>query len=394
MVARPLGQALARRGSRFGCKFLRSGAVKVRHGGGATCAAALLAALLTPVASAAPGTSSSAGKGLPPLVVNRAQTYEVAQEIGPGSINNTAVRWDVYGADLGSMFTFGHRLYIVFGDTFGGPAANPFFSVDHANWRSNTMAFVNSQTEPDRGLRFSGMITGRDGTAEELLSSKKVDGVEETVIPTYGTGVDGSMYLFYMSVQEYGAPGHWTCNYSGVAHSTDNGQHWAKDPNVTWGGDSNFGQVALVKNGSFVYVFGIPCGRYGRLELARAPQSDLLHKASYQYWGGHGWVPAPSAAEPLVNPPVGELSVEWNSFYRRWLMMYLVDPTGQIVLRTATKLTGPWSSAQVVVTSAKYPELYAPYITPEWDNGPGIYFDMSMYGPYHVVLMHTELTGA
>jgi hypothetical protein len=74
--------------------------------------------------------------------------------------------------------------------------------------------------------------------------------------------------------------------------------------------------------------------------------------------------------------------------------MYLVDPTGQIVLRTATKLTGPWSSAQVVVTSAKYPELYAPYITPEWDNGPDIYFDMSMYGPYHVVLMHTELTGA
>ena len=95
----------------------------------------------------------------------------------------------------------------------------------------------------------------------------------------------------------------------------------------------------------------------------------------------------------VVPAPVGELSVQWNSFYRRWLMMYLIDPTGQIVLRTARDLTGPWSDAQVVVTSKQYPELYAPFITPEWDNGPAIYFNMSMYGPYQVDLMHTSLSG-
>lgn len=358
----------------------------------AVCAAVLGPGMLLSLGTGPAGAARVGGLTSPPLVVNQAQTYEVAQENGPGSINKTAKRWDVYGADLGSMFTYYGRVYVVFGDTFGGPPASPFFSVVHSNWRSNTMAWVNSRAQPRHGLYFSGMVTGPDGEARQLLSSEKVPGVEQTVIPTYGVAVGSTMYLYYMSVKQFGAPGRWACNYSGVAYSTDVGQGWTKDPNVTWGGQSNFGQVALVKQGGFVYVFGIPCGRYGSLELSRVPKGDILQKAAYQYWDGHGWALArPRGAVSLVKAPVGELSVQWNSFYRKWIMMYLVNPTGQVVLRTSSALTGPWSSAQVVVTSAKYPELYAPYITPKWDSGPSIWFNMSLYGPYHVVLMHTEL---
>jgi hypothetical protein len=238
------------------------------------------------------------------------------------------------------------------------------------------------------------MITNPLGQAKQLLSSQQVTGVEQTVIPTYGTAVGRTMYLYYMSVKEYGAPGHWTCNYSGVAYSRDGGQIWVKDPGITWSGSSNFGQVALVNKPPYTYVFGIHCGRYGGLELARVPQADVLLKHDYQYWDGHEWdTSRPGAAVMLVSAPVGELSVQWNSFYKRWLMMYLIDPTGKIVLRTARDLTGPWSAAQVVVTSKQYPELYAPFITPEWDNGRAIYFNMSMFGPYQVFLMHTSLTG-
>jgi hypothetical protein len=351
----------------------------------------ILCALLAPTGTAATGAVRAAAATPPAFTVDRAQTYEVAQEVGTGSINKTAKRWDVYGADLGSMFTYRHRLYMVFGDTFGGPAANSFFSVDHANWRSNTMAFVASGAQPRHGLYFNGIVTGPSGQAKQLLSSEKVSGTEQTVIPTYGTAVGGTMYLYFMSVKQYGAPGHWSCNYSGVASSTDGGAQWTKEGKITWGPESNFGQVALVKNGSFVYVLGIPCGRYGSVDLARVPEGGVLDKTSYQYWDGHGWAAQPAAAVPIVPAPVGELSVQWNSFYRRWLMMYLVDPKGQIVIRTSGSLYGPWTRAQVVVTSAQYPELYAPYITPEWDSGPSIYFNMSMFGPYHVVLMHTQL---
>jgi len=352
-----------------------------------------LSALVLAAASAPAAGAGATANGTSPLVVDKAATYEVAQEIGPGSINHTAKRWDFYGADLGSMFTYEGRLYMVFGDTFGGPAATPFFSVAHSDWRSNTMAYVASSAQPVHGLYFSGMVTGGTGTAEQLLSSKKVVGVEQTVIPTYGIAVGKTMYLYYMSVKEFGAAGHWSCNYSGVADSKDGGQLFVKAPHIAWAGDSNFGQVALVKQAPYIYVFGIPCGRYGSLEMARVPEVDVLDKASYQYWDDHGWALAePGAAVVVVKAPVGELSVQWNSYYRKWLMMYLVDPTGQIVVRTADEMTGPWSSPQVVVTSAEYPQLYAPYITPEWDSGPGIYFNMSVYGRYQVLLMHTAFT--
>jgi hypothetical protein len=75
-------------------------------------------------------------------------------------------------------------------------------------------------------------------------------------------------------------------------------------------------------------------------------------------------------------------------------MMYLVDSTGQVVLRMADAPTGPWGPAQEVVSGAQYPQLYAPYLTPMWENGPDLWFTMSLYGPYHVVLMHTSLLPA
>ena len=86
--------------------------------------------------------------------------------------------------------------------------------------------------------------------------------------------------------------------------------------------------------------------------------------------------------------------MQWNSYYQKWLMTCLVDPTGQVVVRMSGSLTGPWSAPQVIVDSSQYPELYAPYITPLWDNGPDIYFNMSVYDHYQVYLMHTSLTPA
>jgi hypothetical protein len=83
--------------------------------------------------------------------------------------------------------------------------------------------------------------------------------------------------------------------------------------------------------------------------------------------------------------------VRWNSYYRTWLMMSLVDPTGQIVLRTSPTPVGPWSAPQVVTTTREHPEAYAPYLTPRWNDGPDIWFTLSQYRSYGVALMHTRL---
>lgn len=327
-------------------------------------------------------------------VINAADTYGVAPVTGPESRNNTPDRWNVYGTDLGHMFRHDGRMFMVFGDTFGPPAARPFLSVPHSDWRSNTMAEIDTTDRPTGGLVFSDMITDGSGHAKELLPSRKVRGREQTVIPTYGVSAGSRMYLHYMSIRQFDQPGHWTLNHSGIAYSDNVGSTWTK-ANVQWSGNSNFGQVALVPQGDYIYLFGIPGGRYGSLRLARIPADKVLTKAAYQYWIGSSWVTNnPAAAVDIAPGPAGELSVQYNSYYQKWLMMYLIDPAGQIVLRMADSLTGPWGPAQVVTTAAQYPQLYAPYLTPLWNDQEDIYFTMSLFEPYQVFLMHTSLSAA
>ena len=304
----------------------------------------------------------------------------VAQLTGPGSLNDTAARWDVVGADLGHMFWYDGAIYMVFGDTLG---------VDGADWRSNTMARIPSP-DPAAGLRFGSMITGPAGRAAELLPSLKIDNVEKTVIPTYGIAVGGRMFLHYMSVRHWGAPGQWDVNYSGLAYSDDGGRTWVKDAGARWPGGGNLAQVAMVESGGDVYLFGIPAGRSGGVQLARVAESDLLELSRYTYWDGASWSVDPARATLVVPGPVGELSVAWNSYVRRWLMMYLDVGRSAIVVRSAPELTGPWGPEQVVATAAEYPELYAPYIVP-MDTGRDVYFTMSQSGPYEVYLMRMRL---
>jgi hypothetical protein len=313
-------------------------------------------------------------------------TQEVARLTGPGSINETDRRWFVYGTDLGHMFEHRGRTYMVFGDTFGPPGKPPAFGED---WRSNVMAFSRDR-DPSDGLSFEGMITDRPGHAKELIDQPTVPGEEVTVIPTNGVSDGRRMYLHYMAVREWGPPGEWWLNRSGLAYSDDDGQTWALSDRV-WDGDSNFGQVAFVERGRHVYLFGIPGGRFGGARLARVERHDLLSSDRYEYWDGRRWVRDESAATTIVPAPVGELSVAWNRHHRRWLMMYLDDAADEVVLRTSKRLTGPWSDPRTVVTAAEVPSLYAPYLHPRLSGGRDIYFALSRFDQYDVFWWRTSL---
>ena len=321
----------------------------------------------------------------------RFEVTEIARlTAGRGALNHTDTDWGVFGTDLGHTFLYRGRMAMVFGDTLGAPAADDFWSVPHADWRSNSLAWIDPPRDPRRGLIFAGMVSDRPGHAKELLASKKIDNDEQTVIPTYGVAVRDRLLLHYMSVRHFGEPGHWTLNRSGLAYSDDAGQTWTKDANLIWPGDSNFGQVSIVESRGQLYFFGIPGGRYGGVQLARVQPHRILDPAAYEYWDGTAWVPSIADAALVVPPRVGELSVRWNSFYRRWLMMYLDDLLGEIHLRTARELTGPWSSPRIVTTSARYPSLYAPFITALWNDGPDIWFTMSVFASYGVLLLRAR----
>jgi hypothetical protein len=319
---------------------------------------------------------SPESQGLGPLRV-------VAVLTGRESINETDSRWGVHGTDLGHTFEHDGALYMVFGDTFG---------ENRGDWRSNVAAVI-TDDDPSDGLSIDRMIENRTEHAGELIGKSMVPGFEVTVIPTYGVSEGDRMFLHFMAVRHWDEPGHWDLNGSGWAYSDDDGQSWTVDQDAMWPGDSNFGQVSIVTVGDVHYIFGIPGGRFGGVQLARVPAGSLLDLTAYDYWDGSTWSSGePAAARDILPAPVGELSVRWNSHYGKWLMMYLNEDKYAIVLRTADCLTGPWSDERTVATGQEYPQLYAPYIPPRWNDGPEIYFTMSLFRPYNVSLMQTSLT--
>lgn len=309
----------------------------------------------------------------------------VAWLTGPESISQTDVNYDIDGTDLGSMFSLGDTLYIAFGDTFG--CCRPIGGgAGGDNWRSNALAFSTDQRLED-GLTFDGMITDDNGNAREVLA-KQVD--DFTIIPTDGIAVEGRLYLHYMAVRAWGPPGQWTLNRSGWGYSDDRGETWLQPSDAVWQGDTAMGQVALIHEQDDLYLLGIPGGRFGGVSLARVPTEDILDMETYRYWDGQSWTHDIDQAATVVEAPVGEISVVWNTYLNRWIMTYLDEWQRAIVIRTAPELHGPWTDTVTLVSAHDYPALYGAYLYPH-ASGETIYFNMSQWHPYNVRLMRARL---
>lgn len=323
----------------------------------------------------------------------------ISKVTGPDSVNQTDSRYKVGGTDLGIIWDAGQsQTMIVFGDTFADVRTAPGGGPGSTDWRSNILALSTDRNLED-GLQLDSMIEDVPGHAMEILPAKKINLDEITVIPTAGITVGERHYIHYMSVNNWGAPGSWYTNYSGIAYSDDRGQTWTKDPDIRWINTptwtSNFQMAAFAKSDDFVYMVTTPNGRFGAAYLARVPQDQVLAKSQYQYWNGQTWVTDDEqAATPIVGSPVSELSVQYNTHFNRWLMLYFDPNRYALVLRDAQQLTGPWSVAKVVATGSEYPQLYGGYIHPWFNDGEDLYFTMSQWQPYNVFLVKVHLTKA
>ncbi|MCL6444513.1 MAG: DUF4185 domain-containing protein [Alicyclobacillus sp.] len=361
-------------------------------------AAALTLAPLTG-ASHAQASGQRPSTAAPFVLKAVTDVQEIAQLTGKDSINKTD-RYDVYGCDLGSMFNAGNRTYFLFGDTFGFRPAD-MTGGGGQDWRSGTMAYTTT-ADPSKGLRFNGWITDGEGDAKEILPSLKIDNVEMTKIPTYGVAVGKNLYIYYMSVKHWGPPGVWYTNYSGIAKSTDGGQTWQFLKGDKWPGNSNFIQMSIYKvqekGRTEIYFWCIPAGRFGGVKLMRVSAADIENLSKYQYFAGTDadgnpiWSSQMSRAVQVVNDTVGELSVIFDPYLKRWIMMYL-QGGGSVVIREGITQWGPWGPAITVATQDQYPGLYGPFMNPRYmgNGGQYIYFTLSLWGPYNVFWMRAKL---
>jgi hypothetical protein len=358
---------------------------------------------LAVLAISLPGCAGQAGVNMQPVAQRQAfvlagvrNVTQVSQLTGPDSPNRTG-RFAVAGQDLGSMFHAGGRTWFVFGDTFGSRSPG-MVGGGGGNWRSNTLAYTTDRNPVD-GIRLDGYIVDSTHWAKELLPAKQVDGVEITVIPTYGFAAGGAMYLDYMSVRHWGQPGRWETNYSGLARSTDGGRTWTKLASPRWPGNSNFVQVSVAHVRGDLYFWGVTHGRFGGVKLMKVAERDVEHQGAYRYFAGVDaagaprWSPNMAAARTVAKGTVGELSVVWNPYLERWLMTSSDGASTNAVIREGIAPWGPWSEPSTLVSQADVPGLYAPYMSPEYttNHGRTIYFTLSKWGPYNVFWYRADL---
>lgn len=323
------------------------------------------------------------------------------QITGVGSVNATDRTFGIHGTDLGILWDAGDgRVFAMFGDTYGqgwgGHGAGPA----RAEWRTNALLSSRSTDLANDGLLFDSGVT-RSGTnhaaqviRRNRLNVPRVRFPEHTLIPNAGITVDGTHYVQWMSVTYWGKRGRWRTFQAGIALSGDDGRTWSKPLGGRWTnvfGRDRFQVGAFTRDDDWVYLFGTTNGRYGPAYLARVAPDRIARAKAYRYWTGAGWSSRQSNAEPVIAGPVGELSVAYHQGVGRWLALHLDEDRAAIVLRSAARITGPWSAGEVAASGQDHPGLYGGYLHPCFLDGDQIYWLMSQWHPYNVFLMRSRL---
>jgi hypothetical protein len=178
----------------------------------------------------------------------------------------------------------------------------------------------------------------------------------------------------------------------------------------------------------WLYLYGSGDYRKSSVCLARVKPTEIGNRSKLEYFGGTEkeprWSSKEADAVPLFrHDVVGEFSVAYLKPVKRYVMLYNSDKPRGITMRSAEQPAGPWSDGTVVFEpwsddgghfmhiSAKFKDKkdslsdpkrqdewggeYGPFImarfTSEVDGRCRIYYTMSTWNPYQVVVMRTDL---
>jgi hypothetical protein len=391
-------------------------------------------------AAAQPASVHPAPSAGPPAAAEPGDVGKVCQlvgerdhETGGPTLNRTESRYRFWGTDMGASFDHGGRLFVLFGDTHtsGGLLRRPDRDAiaESRDADPEDCLGLSFRTEPDGGFA--------------PLDIPTVEGSGYSV-PTGGFGLDGRMYVFATTDRTPETP----MARSVLARSDDDGVTFraVRDfsrarfinvapvavptavPGAVQGAAS--GDVPPGAPGPGVLVWGTGRYRASDPHLAFMPAAGVEDAGAIRYFAGLDAAGAPrwsareEEAEPLFRQGcLGEISVSWNAPLARWIMLYNCPaPRNAIHLRTAERPWGPWSEPEILFDPARdagfcrfmndpdrpcapvtdahtrrvHGDAYGAYVVDRFTRGgPGrsstIYFTMSTWNPYTVVLMRATL---
>ena len=366
-------------------------------------------------------------------------------------INNTS--WaNIYGTDVGVMWLNEDNglTQLAFGDTFSGPNMTGNWRSNVLLLSSDTELY-DGLTLINTGPAFQFIPAARN---QVFFIGSEVTNIPSAAVYANGQNyvnyfsvkswdAPGYWTTNYSAISMYDpATDTWELQPSSVRSAG-----WFRSSTPYVAGSQNFQQAAYVlepetKVGPggtrYVYAFGTPSGRAGSAFLSRVPEGAITDLAQYEYWDGSAWIPdKPAVAAPIIgdspnsaglfgfvrdianNPNVfggwfaglvgaktggnvSELSVQYNDYLDKYVVLY-GNGANNVILRTADTPEGVWSDPVTIATSFQYPGLYAPMVHPlsgtgELTDAAGdpdistLYWNMSLWGNYNVVLMKTDLT--
>jgi hypothetical protein len=366
--------------------------------------------------------------------------------------NNTA-GFGIYGTDVGVMWENGltGKIQLAFGDTFSGPNMTGDWR-SNVLLLSTDKNLSNGLTLLPTGYAYQfipsskGALSPFFGSEVTIIPTSAISVNNQQYVSYMSVkswDTPGRWTTNYAAISVYdAATDKWV-----LAPSTIRSASWFGSSKAYVPGNQNFQQSAYVLEPAdqvaegdtqYLYAFGTPSGRAGSAYLSRVGVDDVDNLAKYQYWNGSDWITGkPVAATPVIgdsthsaglfgpiidwanNPNVlggmlgglfgaktggnvSEMSVQYNDYLGKYVMMY-ADGNNNVKLRYADEPNGQWSTPVTVATSAAYPGLYAPMIHP-WsgtgklvdNNGnpddSNLYWNMSIWGDYNVILMKTDLS--
>ncbi len=337
--------------------------------------------------------------------------------------SRTATRFSVGGTDLGYPFEHDGRLYLAFGDTYTGD-----------NGEADSLAYTrDAEPESCPYLEFVA-----DGDEFRPVGAPGIS-MAFFEVPTTGFSANGAMYIFVwtnhasLGNDQFSDP----IGHAALLRSDNDG----RDFRVIWehlGENLVYLSAAIVDGAD---VPGLPPGQNllmwgsGRMYrgsnpyLAYVPLQEVEDRNAVRFLadvvsraGDPIWTEQNSLARPLFDHPcIGELSVTWNRNLRQWLMLYNCHDPNRIVGRASYTPWGPWSDEAVLFSaefdggfcrfihrddecgplddeaspSAGGGDVYAPFVIPRYTRGgpqtTTIYYAMSTWNPYQVVLMRSTL---
>lgn len=372
-------------------------------------------ASLAALAFAAPARGDD---GPPPTIRVQERGEKISQLVGDvdretqqPTANRTGERFSLFGTDLGVPFRHQGKTFLLFGDS-GRPEDE------------DTLAFSSDEDLSD-GLDLS-FYRRDDGRFAPLrIPGISLGGFE---VPMEGISLGQSMLV-------YATTDHTPEKVMGrsvVAQSTDDGRTFQLLYELS---QQHFINVSVVRppagdSQEHLFLFGSGDYRKSNVYLARQPASEATRRDSLRFFAGLDrdeqprWSRREADSQPLFNHPVvGELSASWNPFLEAWVLLYNSPQPRGIVMRTAKQPWGPWSDPQVVFDPWQ-DEGYCHFIHASWDrqkcdhvHDPGreqvwggeygpyqfehfatgvadsstIYFTLSTWNPYTVVLMRAKI---